>query len=83
MDGSASMDPVAIGSQTTGDESENCSRLEALLVRLMELFVQLGLEAKRMAKSGRNLQTQATNSILKASNSAGNLGVLLPIIAKV
>ncbi|XP_060554504.1 phosphatidylinositol 4-kinase alpha-like isoform X3 [Ruditapes philippinarum] len=57
-----------IAANITGDDNQ-----QDFLIRILELFVNLGLEAKRVSEKHSGL--------IQASSSAGNLGVLIPVIA--
>lgn len=52
---------------------EGESEMLELLIKLLEVFVQVGLEGERIHDS--------TATHLKASSSAGNLGMQIPVIA--
>lgn len=50
----------------------------SFLIRLLELFVQLGVEGKRI---GEKITKERKLMNVKMSSGAGNLGVLIPKIA--
>uniref|UniRef100_A0A5S6Q402 1-phosphatidylinositol 4-kinase n=1 Tax=Trichuris muris TaxID=70415 RepID=A0A5S6Q402_TRIMR len=65
---------VINGYMNLAEHIEGESQKNDLLIRFLELFVQLGLEGKRISE-------KISSVALKASNNAGNLGILIPVIA--
>ncbi|XP_067946657.1 phosphatidylinositol 4-kinase alpha-like [Watersipora subatra] len=65
---------IIVSFQMIAEKMQGDGDLMDFLIRLLELFVQLGLDVKQ--------HSVKTSNALKATGSAGNLGVLIPIIAK-
>ncbi|XP_011307555.1 phosphatidylinositol 4-kinase alpha isoform X2 [Fopius arisanus] len=57
------------------------AELDKLLLRLLQLFVSMGLEGKRQSEKIVNNATSTTSTMTKVSSVAGNLGALIPVIA--
>ncbi|CAL2037779.1 unnamed protein product [Caenorhabditis brenneri] len=65
---------VDVAMSRMADGVKNEDDKQTLLIRLLELFVQLGIEGRRVGE-------KVSKSTVKMSTSAGNLGVLMPKIA--
>ncbi|XP_055327551.1 phosphatidylinositol 4-kinase alpha-like isoform X2 [Paramacrobiotus metropolitanus] len=65
---------VIRGLKTIAEGLDNPDDVMDFLNRMLELFIQLGLESKKANEK---------SAAIKASSSAGNLGVLIPVIATV
>lgn len=60
--------------ETVATNLSNENEMIDLLVRMLELFCQIGIKLKE-------LNEKLTKNTQKASSSAGNLGVLIPVIS--
>ncbi|GAV03452.1 hypothetical protein RvY_13872-2 [Ramazzottius varieornatus] len=65
---------VIRGLKSIAEGLQNPDDLLDFLNKMLELFIQLGLESKKANEK---------SAAMKASSSAGNLGVLIPVIATV